>query len=298
MLGSGMNNKIYKQLISPYVTINSCGWNSFAKKKILFIGGHENYPSVQIRCIQIAIALDCPYLLGKIEIENIPSEVKVLVLIKPQFGSQELEILSKRFILIWDLHDWIPEKVDFFHTVIFSTQHASNTFDYQGNKWIIPHHHCNFKSVRANPKDKTLLWVGREHWKPNLDTLNIKYVNVKNIDIIKLIELLQNSYIGINFRGKKLDTDDHIKINPGVKAINFMGFGVPSLSPQNEPAYQEWGSDGTIYCAEVELIRFVQKLLDDKEYYKKWSNKAFLKGKEFHIDKISNLYSSKILEIL
>jgi hypothetical protein len=79
--------------------------------RVLFIGGNpRQFPSVQIRCEDIASRLGCDRVFSAKKAKEIPREYSVFVCVKANFNQDEILKLSRRGIVIWDVVDNAPPK--------------------------------------------------------------------------------------------------------------------------------------------------------------------------------------------
>jgi len=90
--------------------------------------------------------------------------------------------------------------------------------------------------------------------------------------------------------------DIHLALNSGIKLINCIGFGIPSIS-SDEPAYHEFGEDCTIFSSIRGCAKWVRALQNDDDLYMDLRKKCLRQAKKFHIDTIAGQYK-KLLESL
>jgi glycosyltransferase involved in cell wall biosynthesis len=121
-----------------------------------------------------------------------------------------------------------------------------------------------------------------------------------------VVNSLRKIGIGLNFRGggswanpqhpAKLQYDFHVALNSGIKLINCLGFGTPSVSA-DESAYREIGEDCTIFSEPAQCAQWVRELQINDALYGKLRKNCLLKSKRFHLDTIAMEYK-KLLQSL
>jgi hypothetical protein len=278
-------------------------------RKVLFVGGDpRRNASVQIRCVDVAVRLGCDYHLGAGRAREIPDRYAVFVCVKPYLFGREFAELAKRGKIIWDIIDQMPpsRRVALYLT---STEFARQLLqDYCGRMATIPHHHCNFGGT-FNPSGlRDPGWIGYRHWRPLIPGLRFHGYAVDGMTREDVVEAHRKIGIGLNFRlapgasrGRDSPSDHgrnslerhfknfHIAINSGIKLINCIGFGVPSISAV-EPAYFEIGEKCTIFSPLRRCLHWVRALQSDRGLYQELRKNCRRSASRFHIDTIAEKY--------
>jgi hypothetical protein len=265
-------------------------------RRTIFIGGPEVRSSVKIRCIQIANHLGCDCIYNNIDINHIPNHKNVFICVKAKLSDDDLSYLTNKGIVIWDIHDTIPP-LQFIDYYLTSSIGAYNEFFDIKTTFIIPHHHCNINGL-TNPIDmiRRPSWIGRPYWCPDFGLLDYDFYNTNYMSHYEIIDAYKKTGIGLNFRAKRSESDFHIKINPGVKLLNSIGFGIPSIS-EKEPSYINFGEDCTIFADINECQDIVEKLKNDDNLYRKIHINCLKLAPEYHISKIAPMYLNLLFEI-
>ena len=81
----------------------------------------------------------------------------------------------------------------------------------------------------------------------------------------------------------------HLAVNSGIKLINCLGFGVPSVS-SDEPAYREFAPECTIFSTLKNCAKNVRAMQEDDALYRELRKECLKKAPDFHIDTIANRY--------
>lgn len=270
-----------------------CKSDSSILQKVLFIGGRSHFPSVRVRCVEVAKALGCDYITEADSFENIPQEKEIFICIKPLFKKEALEELQKRGIVIWDVHDnYCPR--NFIDYYLVSSKGAYHKFKSYGSTHIIPHHHCNFSGIPNPLRERGKpTWMGSPEWIPGELKIDFEIHDSKKMSTESVIDVYRNSTILLNIRSSISSTSEsvseHIRINPGIKLINSIGFGVPSIS-NPEPAYFEIGSECTILAKDEETEEWVNRLQKDEDLYTKIRNNCILKSSDYSLSSIAKKY--------
>jgi hypothetical protein len=259
-------------------------------QSVVFLGGDSTFPSVRLRCVEVAKALGCDYVTDINALDDVPIDKRIFVCIKPELTEAELAILQSRGTVVWDIHEkHYYNNVDYY---LVSSQGAYKRYKELGSIHIIPHHHCNF-SPEPNPlrKPGRPSWIGSPEWRPKLG-FEVDFYNVKEMTSEDVIEAYRNSTIMINFRGENdplKPFDDHIAVNPGIKLINSIGFGIPSIC-NPEPSYFEIGPECTIFSSLAECEQWVTRLVEDEKFYRELRLNCILKATNYSIEIISQKY--------
>jgi hypothetical protein len=267
--------------------------------KVLFIGGDAaRLASVQIRCVDIATRLGCDQLLKVKSLDEIPQRYTTFVCVKSTIDQLDLEKLQKRGVVIWDVIDALPPKwgVDVYLT---SSLNAQKSFAAHGRVEMIRHHHCNNNLQPNRLRNRRPVWIGGRHWCPDIPGLQFDKHLVEGVPQEKIVKILREIGLSLNLRAEsswgnakhpeKLFTDFHISINPGVKLINCIGFGIPSVSG-DEPAYREIDDDCTIFSSAADYVGWVKELQANDRLYNRLRKNCLKHAKDYHIDTIIGDY--------
>jgi hypothetical protein len=84
-----------------------------------------------------------------------------------------------------------------------------------------------------------------------------------------------------------------MEINSGIKLINCIGFGIPSIS-NDEPAYHEIGEDCTLFTDLEHCADKVYQLQTDCQLYRAMRENCLHKASSFHISSIVCKYKALI----
>jgi hypothetical protein len=87
--------------------------------------------------------------------------------------------------------------------------------------------------------------------------------------------------------------DLHLVVNSGIKLINCIGYGIPSIST-DEPAYHEIGASCTIFSTLKKSAYWVRALQNDDALYNDLRHKCIRRSPKFHIASIAAKYKSLI----
>jgi hypothetical protein len=82
----------------------------------------------------------------------------------------------------------------------------------------------------------------------------------------------------------------HIKINSGMKLINCLGFGLPSVSSP-EPAYIEVAPECTLFCDGLDCMDAITTL-QEPTIYNEFRRKCLQRAPEFHINEVIHSYTA------
>jgi len=275
-------------------------------RQVVFLGGNgRRLASVQIRCLDIAGQLGCDYRVGDKFARQIPDKYSAFICVKPDFGLQELVELRRRGKVIWDIIDTLPPEQD-VDLYLASTRTSRHLFNAYGRIVLIPHHHCN-DSMAPNPSDlRRPAWIGARHWLPPLQGFEYDTYFADRWRRLQVMHAHRKIGIGLNFRSsrpanypvgqQKLGHEFHVAINSGIKLINCLGYGTPSISA-NEPAYHEIGLDCTILSSVKKCAGWVRALQHDDALYLDLRKKCLRKAPRFHVSAIAKKYR-KLLESL
>jgi hypothetical protein len=260
-------------------------------QQVAFIGGKAGRPSTQIRCVQICEKLGIDYQVGSnIQWEALEGK-RIVVLVKPLLSVAEFARVKQQAYVVWDLHDERPPRWEIDH-YLFSTEHASMVLGDLRPFSVIPHHHLN-QSRKMEPlrRVQEINYIGRPRWCPNSKLFGLNYGIFDTYKKSRF--LIEKAYrqtdVLLNVRTQDEETAFHVSINPGVKLINAIGFGLPSVSFP-EPAFLEIGGDVTIFCGENNILDTVRSIGNDQ------STRALLRencraiADRYHLEKICAEY--------
>jgi hypothetical protein len=259
-------------------------------KKVLFIGGDPRiFGSVEIRCQNIALRLGCDRLFSVRSLAEIPRNYSVFVCVKAGLKQEEIVQLGKRGLLIWDMVDDTPPK-EGVQIYLASTQAAKQCLNSYGRVEIIPHHHCNIDGFPNSPECRRPGWVGQLHWCPKFKGFEYDKFSTAGMTSDQVAEKYRRIGIGLNLRAKnRPEYESHIRMNTGIKLINCIGFGIPSISGE-EPAYHEIGEQCTIFSNLSETGKWVRRLQTDTDLYLKIRQNCLDLAPQFHITEIVKKY--------
>lgn len=262
--------------------------------KVAFLGGKSHFPSVRVRCVEIAKATGCDYITEVTSVDDIPGSKEIFVCVKPLFKKEMLEDLQKRGTVIWDVHDnYCPR--NFIDHYLVSSKGAYQKFRSYGSIHKIPHHHCNFSGFPNLYKtERKPIWIGSSEWIPNDLSGNVDIYDGKQMTGQEIINLYKEASILLNIRAQISVTSEsaseHIRINPGIKLINSIGFAVPSIS-NREPAYFEIGPECTIFVNTTdECLHWISRLQKDDTLYNILRNNCIFKASKYSLPNIAKQY--------
>src|SRR6266542_1056791 len=244
--------------------------------RVLFIGGDLKYGSVQKRCREVAEAIGAAWTApqtgsawptGEVPSADLVGR-NIFVLVKASVDRRELQ---NRGHIIWDVLDRAPprEHIDAYLT---STPLASRLLGPYVPTYTIPHHHCNVSGVFActNRMRGRILWIGSPEWQPddltqhNVELHTVGGATTDNAELYRRADLLLNArrFIPESASAYLL----HTVLNSGMKAINAIGFGVPSVT-EWEPWIDDIASGCTVACAPGKALVAARQLLQDSAQY-------------------------------
>lgn len=267
--------------------------------RAVFLGGPARYASVQIRCRQVARALGVPALVDVRGLDAVPSTAEVVVCVKPDLDARDLERLARRRRVLWDVHDEHPPPLPEAVELVCSTEHARRYLERAVGRsaHVIPHHHANLEGT-PNPArpPRTVRWIGGPRWVPEDPPPGVEIVFSKGLDADGLRAAYRATDIAYNGRAQGPETPLHVALNPGLKALNAMGYGIPSISPP-EPAYRELAAAGTILCRDrAAAAAALEELRTNPDEYHRWRRRAFDQGRRFHLERIAERYRRLLVE--
>lgn len=274
-------------------------------REILFLGGKSRLASVQIRCVAMAKELGCDYLLNQHHVATIPDKYAAFVCVKAVLQPGELAKLAERGPVIWDIIDAPPPR-EHVSTYLASTKVARDLFDDYGRMAVIPHYHCNIDGQPNLPNLRRPGWLGSEQWHPKLKGFNYDFYDVKGMSREDVIRAHRKIGIGLNFRAKqaqhfppgfkKIGYQFHLAVNSGIKLINCIGFGTPSISA-DEPAYEEIGPECTIFSSLGNCAKGVRLLQNDAELYADLRKKCLRKAPKYHFTAVAEKYRKLLTKL-
>jgi hypothetical protein len=287
--------------------------------KVIFLSTKLNESAaVQIRCVDIARRLGCDFKLGVRSAEQIPDHYSVFVCMKTHLPVDHVRRLAQIGTVVWDIIDHVPPREN-IGVYLASSRLAKHLFKDYGRVELIPHHHCNFEGTPNAPENRQPAWIGARHWLPKLKGFDYETHFVEGMSREDVVRAFRRTGIGLNLRGReslpgivlrrvgamkarevKRATVNlfnlHLAINSGIKLINCMGFGIPSVS-DDEPAYHEIGEKCTIFCNRKNCSKWVNALKADDSLYLEIRQRCLRKAKQFHIDTIANKYKTLLLSL-
>ena len=265
------------------------------RERVLFLGGEERLPSVRIRCRQVAHALGCDYVFGGIAPHAIPPGKDVFVLVK--WGGDRAA-LRRRGVVIWDVIDGLPP-VDGVDKYVYSTAAAREFLRPRVGHApgeVIPHHHCNVDRVDAD--GDRILWIGGIEWLPALAGSGVAIVDSTGLSAGALAEAYRSARVLVNLRRVERAQDVlHCRLASGIKLINAIGFGLPSLCP-DEPAYREIGPDCMLLTDAANIASTLDRLLGDPVLEQALRSNARARAELYHLDAIAERYARMLSEYL
>ncbi len=275
---------------------------------VLFVGGDvTRLASVKIRCREIAARLGCDVSYKARSVAELPKGYKACICVKPELNASDLAILARRGAVVWDILDDNPP-VDGVDTYIASTEFVGNQFRRHGrNVVVIPHYHCNFEGVLNDGTRRNAAYVGGEHWYPRIDGVPHDRYFVCRSCREDLIPIYLGIGIAINLRRLSLQGTAweklpagapqapvrHIVLNSGLKLINCMGFGIPSVSGI-EPAYLEIAPECTIFTDQLTCAEHVHDLATDDALYERLRGQCIREARRYSVDSVVGYYRDLI----
>ena len=281
-------------------------------RRVLFVGGDaKKMASVQIRCVDVAKRLGCAYHLGARRSSQLPEGYDAFVCVKTELWPGEYAQLARRGKVVWDIID-LPPPREHIAAYLASNSLTQELFEDHGRVEVIPHYHCNFTGQPNRPGLRRPVWVGAQHWMPSLTGFAYDAFGVEGLTRVQVVRIFRQTGIGLNLRIARAQYnpprrfigltdprrraealrnffDFHLAVNSGIKLINCLGFGVPSLS-SDEPAYREFAPECTIFSSLKNCAKWVRALQQDKALYNDLRKKCLQKAGDFHIDTIAARY--------
>ena len=168
--------------------------------------------------------------------------------------------------------------------------------------YFIPHHHVNYDR-ELRPKDRPVLKIGccggdsaiqwpHDRMKVWVGQYGLEwYYTNEYLLRDRVVDYYRQLDIQIVFR------PTHTRGIPGhtnpIKLSNAGSFGIPTVAYPEIAYAGEWEPGEVIYADNMgELMKQVERLKNDKEYYAEASERARIKAEEYHIDKIIPMYEA------
>jgi len=253
------------------------------------------YPSVRIRCQDIATHLGCDQLYSVTNADDVPARYSTFICVKAKLNQGEICKLAARGRVIWDILDSPPPKIG-IAVYLASTQTIRATFSDYGRIEIIPHHHCNFENVLNPPDLRRPGWVGTLAWHPRLAGVDHDTYDVRHMKRLDVVNVYKRIGIGLNVRCETSEAITHTKFTSGIKLINCLGFGIPSISSR-EPAYFEVDPNCTIFADLADIRYWVDRLQVDDDLYSELRRKCVLESMKYHIATIAKQYLTLLISL-
>jgi hypothetical protein len=264
--------------------------------RVAFLAGDSNrLASVKIRCLDIASFLGCDMLLNAKDPQMVGSDYNIFICVKPSFNVEELDVLRKRGTVVWDVLDHDPP-LGHVDVLITSTEYAKDVLNTSTPVVVIPHHHCNIEGIDCDPKANCVSWIGHKQWLPNgiENELSVRLVDGCNREQVS--NFYEESTICVNTRAKNSQTELHLSLNSGIKLINCIGFGIPSIS-DSEPAYREIDKYCTLFTNNGEYTELLEKLKTSPSLYNELRDNCLALSDTYHIKTICKRYRDLINSI-
>jgi hypothetical protein len=281
-------------------------------RHVLFVGGDaRKMASVKIRCVDVAKRLGCDYHLCARRAHQVPEGYNVFVCVKAELPPSEYTALARRGKIIWDIID-VPPPREPITAYLASNSLTQELFEDYGHVEVIPHYHCNFTGRPNPPNLRRPVWLGARHWRPHLSGFDYDAYAVEGLRRAEVVRIFRRTGIGLNLRIPRTQyhaprrfakiTDParraqalrdffefHLAVNSGIKLINCLGFGVPSVS-SDEPAYREFAPDCTLFSTLKNCAKNVRALQEDDALYRELRKKCLKRAGDFHVDTIARRY--------
>jgi hypothetical protein len=254
---------------------------------VVFVGGDPKLGSVQIRCVQIAQALGCRFVVGATSPRDIPYGARAIVLVKSPIDTAAFPATT---VVIRDIIDAAPRAADIY---LASTQHALHKHRLHGV--VIPHHHANDASFVDD--GDVAAWIGGIDWYPDRMLRGVRHVRAftDGMSLVALRAAYRRAGILLNLRCVRHELPVHTEFTSGIKLINAIGFGLPSISPR-EPAYEELAPECTIFVGQNwpdELYR----LRRDADLRAKLRRACEARASEFNLHSIAARYRAMLMRL-
>lgn len=257
--------------------------------EVAFVGGNSRLASVAVRCTDVATALGVDHWLDVTAADQIPDRYRAFVCVKAALSEEELRRLAQRGRVIWDVIDFPPPPSSAIGIYLCSTRAARDFFRHLRPMEVIPHHHCNFSAVPGFPHHRAPGWVGHAYWRPALPGLVFATHQVTGWSRERVEAVYRTIGVGLNFRARRPGYEYHSLINSGIKLINSIGFGLPSISSP-EAAYREIDEGCTCFATEQDAARSYCRLVKDERRYLELRQACLAQADRFHIRTITEHY--------
>jgi hypothetical protein len=262
--------------------------------EVLFIGGGwPKLASVNIRCVDIARWLGCAYQVNVRSISEIPERYRAFICVKTRLPHEDLQKLADRGPVVWDIIDALPPENGFVSRYIASTEVVRELFGNGREIDLIPHYHCNFSGDPNPPGELKPAWIGQRHWYPRLEGFDHAVYDISGKGREEVVDAYRQAGIGLNLRSSYNGAMEHSVLNAGIKLINCIGFGIPSISAMERP-YKEIGDGCTIFTDTIDCAHLVHRLRSDTSLYSEMRSNCIERAKSFHIEAIAQKYRALI----
>lgn len=262
-------------------------------ENVLFIGGPERLAAVRIRAIEIAHRLGCDILLDPATAADIPNKYQAFICVKPNLSLSDIGSLSKRGLVCWDILDAPPPKAA-VALYLCSTREAQQIYASYGSVELIRHYHCNFDRRHSPQNNFRPAWIGTPHWCPPLTGIDFDMYDSRPMSREDVMNAHLKMGLALNVRATREENNMHIRLTSGIKLMNSMAFGIPSLS-SIEPAYDEIGRECTVFVDTPSQCReILPRLVDNKKLYDELIRNGLEAAERFHISSIIKSYQQLI----
>jgi len=277
---------------------------------VLFVAGDvDRLASIKIRCREIARRLDMACYFNAADPQAVPAGYKAYLCVKPDFGREGALRLAQRAPVIWDILDNKPP-LEGMLAYLASTHTAAGHFRHLNRVAVIPHYHCNIERQPACGDAHQVGFVGSAHWYPDLGTVPHRSYLVDGWNREQVAAAYRSIGVALNLRNVsnrydhflrspadiRPDLDLHLKINSGMKLINCLGFGLPSISAP-EPAYHEIAPHCTVFSDLPDCSAALARLHADDVLYRELRRRCLEIAPAFHVDEIVAKYRDFIARL-
>jgi hypothetical protein len=253
-----------------------------------------NYPHLQkgssmIRGEQIAKYLGAKYN-PKSGYEN-----DLLIYVKP--GRNLKEIRKGAYIDVIDSPGLImPLRRNPGLNIIVCSTTTRDYFKRKGHKnkiFFIPQHHCNFENIKRTKRKVTRVGVlgsavsfsyPHDEFRKQMKAMGLQFLT--NFSFRNRQEIV-DFYKKIDIQVSWSTREENFK-NP-LRLVNAASFGIPTVTyPQI--AFRDFKGNYLSAKTIKTMIKKIEKLKDDQDYYRWWSKKVTKAAEPYHISKIAKLY--------
>lgn len=264
---------------------------------VLFVGGHSHLASVKIRCIAMAACIGAACCTGARSARDIPTGYAIYICVKPLFGLETLAILSARASVVWDVIDEEPPR-SYVDLYLVSTLFCKALCSRYGEVALVRHYHCNIENQNFAPDPNRLAWIGYPCWKPDIPKVSYTFFNAAHMSRLDVVKAHRFVGVGLNVRRPSFDGHLHTRYSSGIKLINCIGCGIPSISSA-EPGYTEIGDGCTIYVKDLSSIAGeLSMLVRDTERYAGMRQRCLAQSEHFHINTVASVLRKVIAPLL